>query len=107
MKEIVEKGLGHLIITSSSFHFFKKTDFEQYLFNPRSYDCVRNKGRSCLACEHVHKIISHFWIHAMQIMKPINAFSQSNCNEITALVYSLRAPPIYGPLEILYSAAAV
>ena len=28
---IVEKGLGHLIITSSSSHFFNKVDFEQYL----------------------------------------------------------------------------
>ena len=29
---IVEKGLGHVFITSSSSHFFNKTDFEQYLF---------------------------------------------------------------------------
>ena len=28
-----EQGLGHLFITSSSSHFFNKTDFEQYLFN--------------------------------------------------------------------------
>ena len=27
-----KKGLGHLFITSSSSHFFNKTDFEQYLF---------------------------------------------------------------------------
>ena len=32
MKRIVEKGLGHLFIISSSSHFFNKTDFEQYLF---------------------------------------------------------------------------
>ena len=31
-KGIVEKGLGYLFITSSSSHFFNKTDFEQYLF---------------------------------------------------------------------------
>ena len=31
-KVIVEKGLGHPIISSSSSHFFHKTDFEQYLF---------------------------------------------------------------------------
>ena len=32
IKIIVEKGLGHLFITSSSAHFFNKTDFEHYLF---------------------------------------------------------------------------
>ena len=32
MKGIREKYLGHLVITSSSSHFFNKTDFEQYLF---------------------------------------------------------------------------
>ena len=32
MKEIVDKGLGHVFITSSIFHFFNKTDFEWYLF---------------------------------------------------------------------------
>ena len=26
------KYLGHLFITSSSFHFFNKTDFKQYFF---------------------------------------------------------------------------
>ena len=29
---IREKYLGHLYITSSSYHFFIKIDFEQYLF---------------------------------------------------------------------------
>ena len=29
---MVEKGLGHLFITSSSSHFFNKTNFEQYMF---------------------------------------------------------------------------
>ena len=29
--EIVEKGMGHLLITASCSHFFNKTDFEQYL----------------------------------------------------------------------------
>ena len=33
IKEIVEKGLRHLFITSNSSHFFNKTDFELYLFN--------------------------------------------------------------------------
>ena len=33
IKKIVEKGLRHLFVTSSSSHFFNKTDFEQYLFN--------------------------------------------------------------------------
>ena len=32
VRVIVEKGLGHLFITSSSSHFFNKTDFPQYLF---------------------------------------------------------------------------
>ena len=31
MRGIVEKGLGNLFITLSSFHFFKKTNLEQYL----------------------------------------------------------------------------
>ena len=31
IKRIVEKGLGHLFITSGSSHFFNKTHFEQYL----------------------------------------------------------------------------
>ena len=30
---ILEQGLGHLLITSTSSHFFNKTDLEQYLFN--------------------------------------------------------------------------
>ena len=30
--EIEEKGLGHFFITSSSSHFFDKTDLEPYLF---------------------------------------------------------------------------
>ena len=29
----MEKGLGHFFVTSSSSHFFNKTDFEQYVFN--------------------------------------------------------------------------
>ena len=29
----MEQALGCLFITSSSFHFFSKTDLEQYLFN--------------------------------------------------------------------------
>ena len=29
--KIVEKGLGHLFITSRCSHFFNKIDFEQYL----------------------------------------------------------------------------
>ena len=33
IRGIVEKGLGHLFITSNSSHFFNKTDFEQCLFN--------------------------------------------------------------------------
>ena len=33
LKEIVEQGLGHVVVISSTFHFFKKTDFELYLFN--------------------------------------------------------------------------
>ena len=32
IKGIVEKDLGHLFITSSSSHFFNKTNFERYLF---------------------------------------------------------------------------
>ena len=32
---MVEKGLGHLFITSNSSHFFNKTDFEQYLFQSK------------------------------------------------------------------------
>ena len=32
-KGIVEKGLEYLFITSSSSHFFNKTDLEQCLFN--------------------------------------------------------------------------
>ena len=32
IRGLVEKGLGYLFITSSSFHFFSKTNFEQYLF---------------------------------------------------------------------------
>ena len=31
-KGIVEKGLGHLFIASSSSHLFTKTDFQQNLF---------------------------------------------------------------------------
>ena len=31
-ERIVEKGLRHLFITSSSSHFLNKTDFEQYRF---------------------------------------------------------------------------
>ena len=33
IKEIVEKGLGHLFVALNSSHFFNNTDFEQYLFN--------------------------------------------------------------------------
>ena len=32
IKEIVEKGLGDLFITSSSSYFFNKTDIDQHLF---------------------------------------------------------------------------
>ena len=32
MREIVEKDLGHLLITSSSSYFLNKSDFEKYLF---------------------------------------------------------------------------
>ena len=35
MKGIGEKDLEHLFITSSSSHFFNKTDFEQYLFEDK------------------------------------------------------------------------
>ena len=41
IKEIVEKGLGHLFIASNSFHFFTKTDFEQYLLNENEIVTVR------------------------------------------------------------------
>ena len=34
---IVEKGLGHLIITLSSSHFFNKTDLKQFLFKARNW----------------------------------------------------------------------
>ena len=33
IKEIVEKGLGHLFVISNSSHFFNKTDFELYLLH--------------------------------------------------------------------------
>ena len=32
LREIVEKGLEHLFIISSSSHFFTKTNLEQYLY---------------------------------------------------------------------------
>ena len=35
IRGIVEKGLQHLFIISSSHHFSSKTDFEQYLFKLR------------------------------------------------------------------------
>ena len=31
--EIVQQGLGRLFITTSSSHFFNKTNYEQHLFN--------------------------------------------------------------------------
>ena len=40
----MEKGLGHLFITSSSSNFFNKTDFEHFLFR-----ILRNKSYSLLA----------------------------------------------------------
>ena len=33
IKGIVENGLGHLFLTSSSSHFLNQTDFQQSLFN--------------------------------------------------------------------------
>ena len=35
------KRFGHLFVISSSFHFFNKTDFEQYLFNEKAIVTVR------------------------------------------------------------------
>ena len=32
----MEKGLGHLLIASSSSHFFNKTDFGQYLLTKQN-----------------------------------------------------------------------
>ena len=46
ISKIVEQSLGHLLITSSSSHFFSKTDLEQYLFHISSgelWDYVLNK----------------------------------------------------------------
>ena len=40
-KEIVEKGLGHLFITSNSSHFFNKTDFKQCLCTKNAIVTVR------------------------------------------------------------------
>ena len=34
---MIEQGLGQLLITSSSFHFFNKTDLEQHLFDFERY----------------------------------------------------------------------
>ena len=43
---VVEKGLVHLFIPSSSFHFFNKTDFNQYRYLFKSkltlYFCLHN-----------------------------------------------------------------
>ena len=36
----MEKGLGHLFISSTSSNFFNKTDFEQYLFE-KAKICIR------------------------------------------------------------------
>ena len=38
----VKKGLWHLLITSSSSHFFNKTDLEQYLFKTARSKFMRN-----------------------------------------------------------------
>ena len=38
IRKIVEKGFGHLFITSSSSHFYYETDFEQYLFKSEATD---------------------------------------------------------------------
>ena len=37
IREIGKKYFGHLFITSSSFRFFNKTDFEQYLYLGMQY----------------------------------------------------------------------
>ena len=46
IKEIVENGFGHLFITSSSSHFFNKTDFEQYLLSKNAIITVRGADLS-------------------------------------------------------------
>ena len=33
----MEKGLGHLLIASSSSHFFNKADFEKYLLTKQNF----------------------------------------------------------------------
>ena len=38
---IVEKGLGHLFITSSSSNFFNKTDLKQYLSTITKNTCTK------------------------------------------------------------------
>ena len=46
---IVEKGLGHVFIASSSSHFFNKTDLEQYLFNNKFEKKLQNFPHCLLA----------------------------------------------------------
>ena len=46
----MEKGLEHLFITSRSSHFFNKTDFEQYLFNPILRGLYDEKGLDAVDC---------------------------------------------------------
>ena len=45
LREIVEQGLGHLFIASSSSHFFSKKDLGQYLFNSITHQYNRQKQK--------------------------------------------------------------
>ena len=44
---MVELGLGHLFISSSSNHVFNKTDFDQYLFEITEFaDCWASQAEN-------------------------------------------------------------
>ena len=47
--EYMEQGFGHLFVTSSSSHFFNKTDLEQYLTQPGAR-LVAGKSQCRIGC---------------------------------------------------------
>ena len=54
----MKKGLGNLFITTSSSHFFNKTDFKQYLLTITKNTCIKN---NCLVCRpEVESSRTHF-----------------------------------------------
>ena len=60
----MEKGLGHLFISSRSFQFFNKTDFEQCFFSVGSIP-IRSKNYipRFVTDESMHSaVFIHFWL---------------------------------------------